>query len=340
MLYPGETWPTARPEDVGASSAKLRAINPAIIGDATLIISGHEIWTWGEAGARQTNTASCTRSFLTTAWLMAIQRGLIPGGAAVLDRPVRDLPSDRARTFNANVRLANLLSYTSLPPVGHRWSYSSGQHWYDQYQIFKEVCGMSVADFLNRELFPVLGGNLYAHTVNTLVGLVPVDETDEQREDREAMAWRPSGWWRVAGEDVAGEDLTAEVEAKGGETNRIYGSVRDLARWAYFFGEGQGNWNGRPLIDPALLARALGGGPDGTGYPEPREGWQIHKAYRETWSDGQLPGVPDDCFFAAGAGDIAFIIAVPSLRLVVARQRGHGYNIGTWLGLICRAVQG
>ena len=293
ILYPGDAWPTARPEDVGASSARLRAINPGIMGDATVIIGGREIWTWGEPGKPQTNLASCARSFVTTAWGMAIQQGRIPGGLAVLDQPVRDLPSARAQTFGSGIKLKHLLSYTSQAnPPGSSWSYSSGDHWPQQHEIFEQVTGVTVAAYLNQELFSRLGGNLRA--------------------------------WMV-------DDGTA----------RIGGSVRDQARWAYLWLH-QGRWEDRQLLDPAFVVRALGGGPDGDGRPEPMEGYQIHLFKGGgRWSDGPAPGVPDDAWMAAGAGDVAMILGVPSLNdLICVRHRSHGVSFGQVASAICRAVQG
>lgn len=128
---------------------------------------------------------------------------------------------------------------------------------------------------------------------------------------------------------------------KDDDTNRVHGSCRDMARWGYLWLHG-GVWrDGQVLVDAPIVARAIAGGPDGDGEPEPREGYQIHKVYRGTClpQDGPLPipHVPDDCFFAAANG--AFIAVVPSLDLVVARFKGKGLDIGDWLGLIVKAVQ-
>lgn len=155
-LFPGHSWPTG--------SARVGRVDPDVMGNATLILRGREVATYGSPGTKQTNWASTARSVATaTAWGRAITTGQIPGGMAVLNRPVRDLPSARARTFSGGIKVKHLLSYTSqAEPPGSSWEYESGQHWPDQHVIFEEVVGVSVADYCNRELFNVLGGGLHA----------------------------------------------------------------------------------------------------------------------------------------------------------------------------------
>ena len=288
--YPGVEWPTASPAAHDVSETALRAIAQGTMGNATLIRHGVEIFTWGNASQYEPIWSSCGRSYVTTAWGMALTRGEIPGGLAALDRPVRDLPSMRALSFGASIELRHLLSYTSIAtPPGSSWSYSCREHWPWQHQVFQEVVGRHPTVYLNAELLPRLGGHLRAITMSD-------------------------------------------------GTTRVEGSPRSQARWGYLWLRG-GRWSDGEILHPAFVARALGGGPDGDGRPEPKEGYQIHKAQGGQWSDGLLPGVPDDAFFAAGGGDKAFIVVVPSLDLVVARRRSEGYNIGTWLGDILRAVR-
>ncbi len=277
--FPGNAWPTSSPESQGMSSERLRSIPSNAIDDAVVIKNGYEVWRWGNVVTSRGAWSSVTRSYLTTAWGMAITDGSIPGGLSILDQPVRSLDSSTARSYDSNVKLKHLLSYTSCrDPPGSQWAYSCGQDWFDQYQIFKEVTGKTVHDYLNQKLFPVLGGN---------PGLKakPCDPGDTCYDER-------------------------------GQTNRIDGSPRDHARWGYFW-MNNGNWNGRQLVDTQFVTRSISPGPDGTGRPNPNEGWQIHL----NKNGRAIPGCPNDAFAAAGGtSGRAFILVVPSLNLVVARH--------------------
>jgi CubicO group peptidase (beta-lactamase class C family) len=185
--WPADNWKTSSPEAQGMSSAKLLAISPEAIGNAVVIRNGYEVWTWGDPARRYSNWASVTRSYLTTAWGMAIQDGSIAGGLNILEQPVRNLASVTAKRFSDDVRLKHLLSYTSCRrPAGSRWSYSCGQDWFDQYRIFRELTGRSVHDYLNKSLFPVLGGE-------TLIA-IPTD-SDRGETSRVAGSARDHARW-------------------------------------------------------------------------------------------------------------------------------------------------
>lgn len=136
---------------------------------------------------------------------------------------------------------------------------------------------------------------------------------------------------------LLGGALTA-VETSADDTLRIHGSCADLARWGYLWLR-QGRWGTQTLMDPALMARALGGGPFGDGRPVATEGWQIHLVKGGRHTEGVLPGVPDDAFFAYGSVDRGVVAIVPSLDLVLARHRDHGVPIDRILPPVCAAVR-
>ena len=196
--WPEYNWRTSSPEAQGMSSAKLRAISPAAIGNAVVIRNGYEVWTWGDPARRYSNWASVTRSYLTTAWGMAIQDGSIAGGLNILEQPVRNLASATAKRFSADVRLKHLLSYTSCRrPAGSRWSYSCGQDWFDQYRIFKELTGRSVHDYLNKVLFPVLGGQtLIATPTDSDRGETSRVAGSARDHARWGYLWLNQGYWK------------------------------------------------------------------------------------------------------------------------------------------------
>lgn len=289
--FPERSWSRSTPEAQGASSDRLQAIPPSVMGDAVVIRHGQEIWRWGDPGRVERNWASVSRPFVTTAWGAALTRRKIAGGLAALERELRDFATPTARTFVAGIRLKHLLSYTSRAnPPGSRWAYSSGDHWPKQHALFREVVGLPVHECLNRDVFAAIGGGLGA------------------------------------------------VETGDDRTCRVHGSCLDMARWGYLWLR-QGRWRDETLIDPAFVRRAVGGGPDGDGPPNPLEGYQMHLVRGERHREGPMPGVPDGAYFGYGSVDRGVVAVVPALDLVVARHREHGYPVETFLGAICQAVQ-
>jgi CubicO group peptidase (beta-lactamase class C family) len=297
-------WPRAEPRDVGLSAARLADIDPDIMGNAVVIRHAREVRAWGDPDARQ-NTSSCSRSFVTLAWLSAIHEGLVP--RAFVDRSIRDVfpESPAAQLFDPAVLGCHLLSYTSgVSPVGSRYQYSGGQdsrgeegrtrkHWPRQHVLFREVTAHEVWDYLNLTVFPALGR-------------------------------------RLAAEPETTED---------GTTCRVRGSARDLARFALLLLRG-GRWGSRRLVGEDLAARAIAGGPFGDGKPFPLEGWQIHLIRGgEAWELPNLKGVPDG-FMARDGGrptsSKGVIAGFPSRDLIVVfRSRAQADDV---LRAVCGAL--
>jgi CubicO group peptidase (beta-lactamase class C family) len=303
--YPdNSSWPRARPRDEGMSASRLDAINPRVMGDAVVIRHAREVRVWGDPDAPR-HIASCSRSFVTLAWLSAIHEGIVP--QEFIDRPIRDVFPDSAaaQLFDPAVLGCHLLSYTSgVSPVGSRYQYSGGQdgrgeegrtrkHWPRQHVLFREVTSLEVWDYLNLTVFPTLGR-----------GLVADGQTTED-----------------------------------GTTCRVRGSARDQARFALLLLRG-GRWRSRRLLGSDLVARAIAGGPFGDGKPFPLEGWQIHLVRDErAWELPNLRGVPDG-FMARDSGGPAsskgIIAGFPTTDLIVVyRSRTEADDV---LRAVCRAV--
>ena len=171
--FPDRSWPAGTPEDHGVDGDRLKRIRVDVLRHSTIIRGGVEIFTTGEPGRRM-GWASCARPFVTTAYLSAIHAGLIP--RAFVDSPiVKVFPkSPAAQLFAGDVHGCHLLSYTSGgSPAGSRWRYSGGadsrgeeertrKHWPRMHVLFREVVGHEVWDYLNRFVFPLLGGDLEA----------------------------------------------------------------------------------------------------------------------------------------------------------------------------------
>ena len=303
--FPGpKEWARGAPGDVGLSAERLDAIDPDVMGDAVVIREAREVRVWGDPD-RARNISSCSRSFVTLAWLSAIHEGIVP--AAFVDRPIRDVfpSSPAAQLFDPAVLGCHLLSYTSgVSPVGSRYQYSGGQdargeegrtrkHWPRQHVLFKEVTTLEVWEHLNLSVFPLIGPGLEAG--------------GEPSED--------------------------------GTTCRVRGSARDLARFALLFLRG-GRWRSRRIAGETLVRRAIAGGPFGNGKPSPLEGWQIH-LIREgnAWELPNLQGVPDGFMARDGGGPAStkgIIAGFPSEDLIVVyRSRAHADEV---LRAVCGAL--
>lgn len=123
-------------------------------------------------------------------------------------------------------------------------------------------------------------------------------------------------------------------------TLRVEGSVRDLTHVGEFWRlDGRLEPGAPPLLPPGFMTLATAGGPNGDGLPKPTEGYQFHLVKNGRHTEGPMPGVPDDAYFAYGAVDRAVLAVVPSLQLVVARRKSdHGYPVESFLGAVCGAI--
>jgi hypothetical protein len=289
----------------------LQRIPEHVLRHVCIIRHGVEIFTRHPEFRKE--QASCARPFVTTAFLMAIQEGLISD--RFIDRPVREVYPHLqiAQLYGEEVCGCHVLSYTARTSpsdrAGQSWVYSGGsdgrgvegfsrKHWPRMHLLFLAITNFSVWSYLNDQLFRRLGGNLTA-------------------------------------------DSSTDTD---GTTCRVTGTPRDMARAGYFWLRG-GRWHGEQLIDPALMRRAVAGGPMGDGRPLDVEGWQFHLVKNgRAWEKPkflQLHGVPDGTYAARDGGDDegtshGSVIVVPSLDLVIAYRGGRAMN--AFLPQVCGAV--
>jgi len=270
-----DRWTTATPESQGMSTQLLRDAPGKMetaIDNAIVIRHGYDVWHFGGDPYSNNNGwwASVMRSFHTSVWGMLLQKGDLSGGQSVVDGPVNQLPSDKAKSFGDDTKVKHLLSYTACAsPPGSGWQYAC---MYNTTQdIFFELAGEKTWDYINNHLFPILGGNTW-----------------------EAVSY--------------GE----------GDYLRIVGPEADLARWGYLFLR-KGKWKDQQVLDPWFVEMATSpiNNPNGSGYANINEGWQIHLN-----TDGNMwPGLPKDSYAALGAAPVKYVVWVcPSLDMVVARN--------------------
>jgi CubicO group peptidase (beta-lactamase class C family) len=125
-VYPGVTWPTRTPKEVGLDPAKLDALRDLVGGRGCVIRHGYLAYTWGD----QTKTgdiASAFKPVLTTLLLLAIQEGKLKN----VDQPVADF-EPRLKALNngkdAGITWRHLASQTSgyglSEPPGKAYAYN------------------------------------------------------------------------------------------------------------------------------------------------------------------------------------------------------------------------
>ena len=297
--FPRASWRTATPQAHGMSATKLKAISANVMGAATINRHGYEVYTYGDPSKLLTGWASCARSVLTTMWGMLIHEGRIFGGLFVEESLEQSVRALDTPTAR---------KFGSAIKLKHVLSYTSQAH-----------PPGSKWSYSSGDHWPMQHAIL-----EELTG-----ETVQRWVKRELL-------------DVLGGGMSCHRVKEDG-TNRIYASPRAFARWGYLWLH-EGRWRKTQLLDPAFVTRATAGGPDGDGKPWELEGMQIHLSKHEKITGEKqgdtirCPGVPSDCFFAYGSGDKAVIAVIPSLDLVIARYRSHGYPVETFLGKVCEAV--
>jgi hypothetical protein len=275
--FPDATWPTGTPEDYGVDGARLRAISPTVLRHSTIIRDGVEVFTTGEPDRRM-GWASCARPFVTTAYLSAIHDGLIP--RAFVDSPIAKVfpKSPAAQLFADDVHGCHLLSYTSGGrPAGSRWRYSGGadtrgevgrtrKHWPRMHVLFRELVRFEVWDYLNRFVFPLIGGDVVADGQPTEDGTTLRVSGSPRDMARVAYLWLHGGRWRDR--QLLDAKLMARATAGGplgdGEPYKVEGwqfhLVRDGVAW-----EAPRELKLAGVPDGTFMARD-GGNPGGTAH--------------------------------------------------------------------------
>lgn len=291
--FPDASWPRATPAAHGFSIDRLAAIPPDLVGTATLIHRGEELFTWGDPDRVIVDWASTIRFLVQTAWLA------VPDLWAALDVPLVQVLHPTAQKFRPGVTLKHLLDGTSnsVPP-GTRYRYSGGDHWPWTHALYAEWTGTPLDQALHHLRDTVLGGG-----------------------------------WSVRWHD--------DRPALDGQTLRVHGSVRDLARFGYLWLRG-GRWGTTTVIDADRIAVAT------QPTVHPWEGWRgVHLIRQAQYCSGSsvgtdgfpkpVPGVPDG-FYAAGGGTDSQIVVLPSCDLVLARERGGSVDLDQWLPPVLSAL--
>lgn len=120
--YPGKTWETRTPAQVGLNPEKVDAIALALGGRGCLVRHGYVIRTWGDQ-AERSDWMSSSKPLFSTLLFFAVQEGKVPSVKAKVKSYGWDLRAkDESMTFH---HLANMISGYARPEApGAAWAYN------------------------------------------------------------------------------------------------------------------------------------------------------------------------------------------------------------------------
>ncbi len=118
-VFPGKTWQTRTPEEVGVSTAALDRIRKP--GDGAIVRHGYVIYSWGDP-SRGGDWASATKPVISTMLGIAVQEGKCTVDGRVSEFEPRLTGKDAEITFR---HLATMTSgYGLVEPPGEAWAYN------------------------------------------------------------------------------------------------------------------------------------------------------------------------------------------------------------------------
>jgi CubicO group peptidase (beta-lactamase class C family) len=303
LVYPGTSWATRQPHEVGRSRAKLDALRHLVGGRGCVIRHGYLAYAWGDP-ARSGDVASAVKPVISTLLFLAIQEGRLKG---VNDRVAEFEP--RLKTLNggkdAAITWRHLASQTSGyglgEPPGQAYAYNDYALalYYDV--LTRRVYREGAAHVLKSRLADVLGFQdrytFEAFGPNDRPGRLAISVRDFARF---GLLYLRGGRWQ--GRQVIRPEFV-----------RMALSSPLRARMPLTAGR-----------DAAMLPgqRSLGGGKNitrvGPGYYS--FNWWLNR--RDPEGRRLFADAPPDTFVASGHGGQRMLWVIPSLDLVVAWNDG------------------
>ncbi len=307
-VYPGSTWATRAPAEVGMDAGKLDALREHVGGRGCVVRYGYMIYTWGDPSKRA-DVASAAKPWYSHFLFKAVEEGKI----ASLDSPVSAV-EPRLDSINANLgfkdreitwrHLANQTScYGVTEEPGTAFDYNDWQMALFWDSLFLKGYGATYDSVDETVVHPLLTDLL-------------------QCED----------------------DPTFMAFGTGDRPGRVGVSVRDFARFGLLYLR-KGNWRGRQAISEAHASMAVSSALPST-FPrtEGREAEMI--AGQRTmgsrnvpdnqcdhlgsyswlwWTNGvdregkrHWPDAPEDGYGAFGHGGPRAMVVIPSLDVIVS----------------------
>jgi CubicO group peptidase (beta-lactamase class C family) len=301
VVFPGDTWRTREPADVGLDAEKLAAFAEAVGGDGVVVRDGFLVKTWGRAD-RSADWASSSKPVMSTLLLFAVHEKRLDGVDAAVRPfvrrrwPGKDLiAKDRAMTFR---HLADMTS-------GYARSEEPGTHWaYNDYAIrlyatlLEEVYGTSLDEAIRRRLAPLAfeDGKIFGSRGGQGVLASPRDFA------RIGWFWLNRGRWgdeQVLPADLFDEHCRVDVPA---DLPRTKEAGRDYLECGT-----HGGGSDQSEIGPGVY-----------GF-----NWWFNA---ESPGTGKhfMPHLPTDSFQANGHWGRECLLVIPSLRLVAAARGNWG----------------
>lgn len=123
LNFPGATWETRTPAEVGMDAAKLDLLAARVGGDGIVIRDGYIVRTWGCHTCSGGSWWSASKPVISTMLFFAVQEGLLSSvDDLIADQGWPLLPTDASMTYS---HLANNTSgYSLIEPPGAAWSYN------------------------------------------------------------------------------------------------------------------------------------------------------------------------------------------------------------------------
>lgn len=302
-VFPGKSWESKRPEDLGLVSERLDALAETLGGRGCVIKDGYVVKSWGSQDTKG-DIFSSAKPVLGTLLMFAIQEGKVRS----VDQPLRDFgwelkPKDRDMTFRHLTTMTS--GYARPERPGEAWSYNDFAIQLYQKTLFDRVFRADPAEVANHPTrLGVLGleDGLAFRNKNRRISASVRDFA------RIAWFWLHQGEW-------AGRQLLPQADFSALARPQV---PKDL-----------------PLTQPAetddyLNIGTYGGGSDHFSQCGPGIygfNWWFNRTGRDHPDRRTWPDAPADTFMAVGAkGNSAAMI--PSLGAVLVAEDAQ------WGGLV------
>lgn len=325
VVYPGEEWERADPEEMGFDPAALEAVARTAdeLASSCFLVTrrGKVVGEWYWDGAEPDTVRevySVTKSFTSTLTGMAQADGDLS-----IEDPASDYITEWQGTPSEDVTVRDLLSNDS----GRQWSFGI-----DYGQLPAAADRTQFAIDLDQEFPPGEAWSYNNAAIQTLDRVIS-EATGEVTADYAAeRLFAPLGM----------DDTAMTMDPSGRSTNAFFGlgsTCEDLARFGYLFLR-EGRWEDDQIVPAEWVA-------DATGQPSQ----DMNAAYGLLWwlnTEGQIlsplqavspvaaapegqvgqiaPGAPDDMYTAQGLGG-QIIMVDPGSETVVVRL-GEGGTAG------------
>jgi hypothetical protein len=298
--YPGPTWETRTPEQVGLRTSTLASFAGSIGGVGSIVKDGYMVYAWGDQTAKA-DWASAAKPLLHTLLFFAVQEDRLES----LDARVEDWvlagtggtlrPEDEPMTF---AQLMNMTSgYAVIDAPGVAWAYNDVAS-----QLKNRLIGAILGEPLDAQLLTRLAPlQLEDGTVLTSRGGYGVSTTTRDFA-RIGWFWMNHGNWR-------NQEVVSSTFFDDYRRSMVPG---DLPRSA------------GPDID-YLNVGSVGGGTDQAAYGPGLYGaaWWFNDTVGTTGLRA-WPGAPLDMFQANGHWDREILVMIPSLNLLVSARGAWG----------------